>query len=69
MPINAKVVISSGNWDIALRVFSAMRDDLAKQFGKEAIYFAKIHPKPIQKEGDKFPNYYADFLLDIPKET
>jgi hypothetical protein len=64
---NSKIVISSGNFDLALRVFVAMKEDIERRYGKEAIIFAKCHTKPIQKDEHKFPYYYADFFLSIPE--
>ena len=66
---NSKIVISSGNFDIALRLFVAMKEDVERRYGKESIIFAKCHTKPIQKDEQKFPCYYADFFLSIPQRS
>lgn len=68
-PFNSKVVIYSGNWDIALRVFADMKEDIERRYGKEVVIFAKIHTTPIKKDEQKFPCYYADFFLSIPERS
>ena len=59
---NAKVVISSGNFDKTLRLFTAMKEDIGRRFGKEAIVYSGCNAEPA-KNG----YYYADFFLSIPE--
>ena len=61
---NTKVVISSGNFDKALRLFVAMKEDIERRYGKEAIIYSKCHTEPA-KNG----YYYADFFLSIPERS
>jgi len=66
-PYNTKVVISSGNFDKTLRLFVAMKEDIERRYGKEAIIFSKCHKEPVKKDEHKFEHYYADFFLSIPE--
>lgn len=59
---NSKVVISSGNFDKMLKLFTAMKEDIEKRFGKEAIVYSGFNNEPA-KNG----YYYADFFLSIPE--
>jgi len=68
-PYNTKVVICSGNFDKALRLFVAMKEDIERRYGKEAIIFSKCHTEPVKKEGQRFGDYYADFFLSIPERS
>ena len=61
---NSKVVISAGNFDKMLRLFTAIKEDMEKRFGKEAIIYSKYHTEPL-KDG----YYYADFFLSIPERS
>ena len=66
---NTKVVISAGNFDKTLRLFVAMKEDIERRFGKEAIIYSKCHTEPVKKDGHKFGHYYADFFLSIPERS
>lgn len=59
---NSKVVISSRNFDKMLRLFTAMKEDIEKRFGKEVIIYSGFNKEPA-KNG----YYYADFFLSIPE--
>lgn len=61
---NVKVVISSGNFDKTLAVFTATKEDIEKRFGKEAIIYSGCNIKPAKNE-----QYYANFFLNIPERS
>jgi len=58
---NAKISISSGNFNIALLLYTTTREDLQKRFGKDAIVLEQFNDKKARNG-----LFYGDFFIYIP---
>lgn len=67
---NAKIVISSSNFFVALQLYNTTKEDIEKRFGKQAVVLQQFNDKPARNG-----QYYGDFYIYInipdtqPKNT